>query len=109
MPVIEAARSRRSKCQLCFPNPEIVLDFESFAAQVAAEGRKPPRLGRGDADRLSDAGMTIDEYANWDAEGFTVMQALDLSASGMSLDQASAVVRSGTRPIDVWRENRPTP
>lgn len=96
-------------CQLCFPNPEIVLDFNAFSLQIAAEARKPPRLGRGDQERLDNASMTVDEYAEWDALGFTVLQAIELSSGGMPISEAITFVRSGTAPIEVWRTHRTPP
>lgn len=106
VPVLEAAKLKRSLCQLCFPNPDIVLDFDAYTAQVAAEQLPPPRLGRGDAERLRKAGVTVDEYATWDRLGFTVLQTLDLMDAGLDLPKVTAEVSAGHAAIEVWRLHR---
>lgn len=109
VPVLEAAKLKRSLCQLCFPNPDIVLDFDAYTAQVAAERLPPPRLGRGDAERLRTAGVTVDEYAMWDRLGFTVLQTLDLMDAGLDISTATAEISDGVTAIEVWRSRRTLP
>lgn len=109
VPVLEAAKLKRSLCQLCFPNPDIVLDFDAYTAQVAAERLPPPRLGRGDADRLKAAGVTVDEYSEWDRLGFTVLQAIDLLSAGLDLATATSEIGGGGTAIEIWRSRRRSP
>lgn len=109
VPVVEAAKLNRSLCQLCFPNPDIVLDFDAYTAQVAAERLPPPRLGRGDADRLKAAGVTVDEYSEWDRLGFTVLQTIDLLSAGLDLATATTEIGGGGTAIEIWRSRRRSP
>ncbi len=104
--VVDAARQGRSLCQVCFPDPHIVRDFDALKLQLNQGVAAPIRLGRGDQGRLDAAGLDLDDIAPWHDLGFSLLQAIDLIVAGLPLKRAVAQLAEGATPSVVWHEHR---